>query len=49
MKEIYPQIEVKITYDDYDVTLTDIKHDDNSVTLTREEAMWVFNNLKKIL
>lgn len=49
MKEEKPIIEVKIQYDDYDINITDSKHNDNSITITREEASWVLFKLKEIL
>lgn len=42
-------IEIDIEYDEHDITIYDLKHLDNAVTMTKEEAKVIFEKLKNIL
>lgn len=49
MKEEKPQVNINIQFNDHDITVVDIDHEDNSITMTREEATWLYYKLSKIL
>ena len=49
MNEIKPLIEMRIDHNDHDINVSDSKHSDNSVTMTKEEARWVTFKLMEVL
>lgn len=42
-------IRVKLQWNDHDVNIVDIDHEDNSITITREEARFVFESFEEVL